>query len=139
MRNEHLRPLLDNAEDCTKFFEISRLSHRRNFSKKLSPELLLATSSGGWWQNSCEAVHDEVRGCHQALPIRTLDPSRVREHCTRCAGDDRPGPKLHSALHRWCWSFRFGVQEGHDDSSAQHGSGREAHSISPTVFRTEDE
>ena len=67
-----------------------RISHR-SFPKK-----------GG--KNSCEAVHDEIQGCHQALPKRTLDPSRVREHRTHGAGDDRPGPKLHSSLHR---SFHF--------------------------------
>ena len=76
-------------------------------------------------------VHDEVRGCDQALPIHTLDPSRVREHCLRCAGDDRSGPKLHSALNRWCWSFRLGVQEGDDDSSAQHGSGSSSFADTP--------
>ena len=44
--------------------------------------------------------------------------------------------KIAQCSPRWSGSFRFGVQEGHDDSSAQHGSGGEAHSISPPFSRT---
>ena len=63
MRNQHL-PVLDNAEDCTKFFEISQAFAQAKLPEEIvsalrmgqmtaqqkSEELLLAMSSGGWWQ-----------------------------------------------------------------------------------------
>ena len=105
MRNEHLRPLLDNAEDCTKFFEISGFctdeSSRRISALRIGQMTAVQKANGGI---RGVVVGDVIR----RLVAKTMKQSvhDMREYCTRCAGDDRPGPKLHSALNRWCWSFR---------------------------------
>ena len=78
MRNEHLRPLLDNAEDCTKFFEISQAFAQAKFPEEIVSALRVGQMTalqkangrirgivccrrrhqevGG--KNSCKAVHD---------------------------------------------------------------------------------
>ena len=42
MRNEHLRPLLDNAEDCTKFFEISQAFAQAKLPEEIVSALRMA-------------------------------------------------------------------------------------------------
>ena len=153
MRNEHLRPLLDNAEDCTKFFEISQA-----FTQAKLPEEIVSALRVGQ-MTALQKPNGGIRGIVVGDVIRRLVAKTLaKQFMTRfedatkpfqCALSTRAGcesiahvvqvmtdrdPNCTVLSNRWSGSFRFGVQEGHDDSSAQHGSGGEAHSISPPVF-----
>ena len=66
MRNEHLRPLLDNAEDCTKFFEISQA-----FAQAKLPEEIVSALRMGQ-MTALQKANGGIRGVVVGDVIRRL-------------------------------------------------------------------
>ena len=71
MRNEHLRPFLDNAEDCTKFFEISQA-----FAQAKLPEEIVSALRVGQMTALQKAKWRDPRNCgrrrHQEVGCKKL-------------------------------------------------------------------
>ena len=80
MRNEHLRPLLDNAEDCTKFFEISQA-----FAQAKLPEEMVSVLRMGQ-MTALQKANGGIQGITSSLVAKTL----AKQFMTRFEDASKP-------------------------------------------------
>ena len=100
----HFSTMLRIAQSSSTF---PRLSHRRNFQKKSPPlgqmttlqkangEIRRIVAGNVIRKLVVKTIAKQLMTKFRRLPPTSNTHSR---HETRCASDDRPGPKLHSAL-----------------------------------------